>query len=137
MDIIYNLTVYKHAKHRKMIEKGKTCIFYDSKKWLHYSLEIFEQFTLFSFVGFRLFIFYFFETLQVKFRRDQKEAQIWLVPLKIVFNVSRFKPALNWNLFLADLRRGSNSLNSDSVWSNFITLKSLLFSQNQICSNIS
>ena len=34
---------------------------------------------------------------------------------KSVFNVSRFKPALNWNRFLADLRRGSNSLNSDSV----------------------
>ena len=34
---------------------------------------------------------------------------------KIVFNVSRFKPALSWNRFLADLRRGSNSLNSDSV----------------------
>ena len=26
-------------------------------------------------------------------------AQIWLVPLKIVFNVSRFKPVLNWNRF--------------------------------------
>ena len=42
-------------------------------------------------------------------------AQIWLVPLKIVFNVLRFKPVLNWNRFLADLRRGSKSLNSDSV----------------------
>ena len=41
-------------------------------------------------------------------------AQIWMVPLKIAFNVSRFKPALNWNRFLADLRRGSNSLNSGS-----------------------
>ena len=38
---------------------------------------------------------------------------ICLVSLKIVFNVSRFKPALNWNRFLGDLRRGSNSLNSD------------------------
>ena len=38
------------------------------------------------------------------------EAQIWLVPLKIVFNFSRFKPALN----LAYLNRGSNSLNSDT-----------------------
>ena len=27
-----------------------------------------------------------------------------MVPLKIVFNVSRFKPAFNWNRFLADLR---------------------------------
>ena len=104
------------------------------KKWLHYSLEIFEQFTLFSFNRFQPFIFYFFEKLQVKFRRDQTEAQIWLVPLQMVFNVSRFKPALNLNRFLADLRLGSNSLNSDSVWSNFITLKSLLFNQNQICS---
>ena len=33
--------------------------------------------------------------------------------LKIVFNISRFKPALNWNRFLADLRRALNSLNSD------------------------
>ena len=41
-------------------------------------------------------------------------AQILLVSLKIVFNVSRFKPVLNWNLFLADLRRGSNSLISDT-----------------------
>ena len=36
------------------------------------------------------------------------------VPLKIVFNVLWFKPALNWNRFLADLRRSSNSLNLDS-----------------------
>ena len=35
-------------------------------------------------------------------------------PLKIVLNFSRFKPALNWNLFLGDLRRGLNSLNSDT-----------------------
>ena len=33
-------------------------------------------------------------------------------PLKIVFNFSRFKPALN--RFLADLSRGSNLLNSDT-----------------------
>ena len=33
---------------------------------------------------------------------------------KIVFNFSRFEPALNWNCFFADLRRGSNSLNSDT-----------------------
>ena len=35
-----------------------------------------------------------------------------MVPLKIVSNVSRFKPALNLNRVLADLNRGSNSLNS-------------------------
>ena len=40
-------------------------------------------------------------------------AQIWLVPLRIVFNVSRFKPALNWKRFFGDLRRCPNSLNSD------------------------
>ena len=34
-----------------------------------------------------------------------------LVLLKIVSNVSRFKPALNLNRVLADLNRGSNSLN--------------------------
>ena len=34
--------------------------------------------------------------------------------LKIVFNFSRFKPALNWNRFLWDFRRGLNSLNSDT-----------------------
>ena len=37
-----------------------------------------------------------------------------LVLLEIVFNVSRFRPALKWNRLSADLRRGSNSLNSDS-----------------------
>ena len=31
--------------------------------------------------------------------------------LKVVSNVSRFKPALNLNRVLADLNRGSNSLN--------------------------
>ena len=41
-------------------------------------------------------------------------AQIWLVPLEIVFNLSRFKPALNWNQLLADFSRGSNLLNSGS-----------------------
>ena len=41
---------------------------------------------------------------------------MWLVPLKIVSNVSRFKPALNLNRVLADLNRGSNSLNSISGW---------------------
>ena len=38
-----------------------------------------------------------------------------LVPLKILSNVSRFKPALNLNRVLADLNRGSNSLNSISA----------------------
>ena len=37
-----------------------------------------------------------------------------MVPFKIVSNVSRFKPALNLNRGLADLNRGSNSLNSIS-----------------------
>ena len=37
-----------------------------------------------------------------------------MVPLKIVSNVSRFKPALNLIRVLADLNRGSNSLNSIS-----------------------
>ena len=36
------------------------------------------------------------------------------LPLKIVSNVSRFKPPLNLNRVLADLNRGSNSLNSIS-----------------------
>ena len=35
-----------------------------------------------------------------------------MVPLKSVFNILRSKPALK-NRFLADLRHGSNSLNSD------------------------
>jgi len=38
-----------------------------------------------------------------------------LVPLKIASNVSRFKPALNLNRVLADLNRGSNSLNLNSI----------------------
>jgi len=37
-----------------------------------------------------------------------------LVPLKIISNFSRFKPVLNLNRVLADLNRGSNSLNSIS-----------------------
>ena len=37
-----------------------------------------------------------------------------MVPLKIVSNVSRFKPALSLNQGLADLNRGSSSLNSIS-----------------------
>ena len=37
-----------------------------------------------------------------------------LVSHKNVFKVSRFKQALNWNRVFADLRHGSNSLNSDS-----------------------
>jgi len=43
-----------------------------------------------------------------------------LVPLKIVSNVSRFKPALNLNRVLADLNCGSNSLNSISGLSNAV-----------------
>ena len=35
-----------------------------------------------------------------------------MVPLRIVSNISRFKPALTLNRVLADLNRGSNSLNS-------------------------
>ena len=38
----------------------------------------------------------------------------WLVPLKIVSNVSRFKLAHNLNRVLTDLNRGLNSLNSIS-----------------------
>ena len=33
---------------------------------------------------------------------------------KTVFNFSIFKPTLKWNRFLADLSRGTNSLNSDT-----------------------
>ena len=44
-----------------------------------------------------------------------KELKLGLVPLKILFNFSRFKPALNWNWFLRDLRRDLNSLNSDKA----------------------
>ena len=46
-----------------------------------------------------------------------------MVPLKIVSNVSRFKPALNLNRVFADLNRGSNSLNSISGQSNCQSLK--------------
>ena len=47
----------------------------------------------------------------------QRKFQPWLKYgwLKIVFNFSRFKPALNWNRFLADLSCCSNSLSSDTV----------------------
>ena len=41
-------------------------------------------------------------------------AQILLFPLEFVLNVLRFKPALNLNRILRDLRRGLNSLNSDT-----------------------
>ena len=50
---------------------------------------------------------------EVEFNKFEPR-QNWVVPLKIAFNVSSFKPALNYNLFLGDLRRGLNSLNSDS-----------------------
>ena len=43
-----------------------------------------------------------------------------MVPLKIVSNVSRFKPAFNLNRVLADLNRGSNSLNSISDSTTFL-----------------
>ena len=33
---------------------------------------------------------------------------------KIALSFFRFKPAFNWNRFLGDLRRGLNSLNSDT-----------------------
>ena len=49
-----------------------------------------------------------------------------LVPLKIVSNVSRFKPALNLNRVLADLNRGSNSLNSISVLSSQYSISTLV-----------
>jgi len=53
-----------------------------------------------------------------------------LVPLKSVSNVSRFKPALNLNRVLADLNRGSNSLNSISV--NILNFGSKRQSKNSI-----
>jgi len=37
---------------------------------------------------------------RLKFKRAAK-TYTWLVPLEIVFSVSRFQPALNWNPFLA------------------------------------
>ena len=45
-----------------------------------------------------------------EFEPRLKFAQIWLVPLKNLLKFSRFK---NWNQVLADLSRGSNSLNWD------------------------
>ena len=54
-----------------------------------------------------------------------KKFEISLFPVKIEFIFWRFKPALNWNQVLADLRRGvkpgyfelrSNTLNSNTSW---------------------
>ena len=39
----------------------------------------------------------------------RRGSNMQLVPLNIVLNVSKFKPALNWNRFLSDLNRSSNS----------------------------
>ena len=56
-----------------------------------------------------------------------------MVPLKIVSNVSRIKPALNLNRVLADLnRRGSNSLNSILGGVDQIQLSLLL----QLCDSV-
>jgi len=56
-------------------------------------------------------------------------------PLKICFIVSRFKPVLNCNRFSADLRRGSNSLNSDMFRSvRFVLVKERSFLE--ICWNL-
>ena len=70
-------------------------------------------------------------------------AQIWLVSLKIVLTFSRFKPTHNLNRFLADLRRGLNSLNSDidqsSMNQNQIALllkKLLWFTNSLVYSNL-
>ena len=48
-----------------------------------------------------------------------------MVPLKILSNVSRFKPALISNRALADLNRGLNSLNSISGYTNQIVFSPL------------
>jgi len=50
-----------------------------------------------------------------------------LVPLKIVSNVLKFKPAFNLNRVLADLSRGSNSLNSASDDVNLCYFKLRIF----------
>ena len=46
---------------------------------------------------------------------DLRRGSNMVVHIEIVFSVSRFEPALNWNRFLAVQRRGLNSLNSASV----------------------
>ena len=63
-----------------------------------------------------------------------------MVPLKIASNVSRFKPALNLNRVLADLNRGSNSLNSISdrfyridMMGSYKNKRRQNSSQNQMC----
>ena len=56
-----------------------------------------------------------FKGTEAEFKGDV--ARICLVPLKTVINDLRFKPALNWNGILVDLRRGLNSLNSDIILS--------------------
>ena len=53
-----------------------------------------------------------------------------MVSLKIVLNFSRFKPALNRNRFLGDLRSDLNSLNSDTGYLG-IQRKKLHISQNE------
>ena len=52
--------------------------------------------------------------------------------LKIVFNFSRIKPALNWNWFLEELRRGLNSFNSDTERRNCIILLACTMLSNKI-----
>ena len=54
-----------------------------------------------------------FKEFERRFKFKPRLKYGWF-PLKIVSNVSRFKPALNLNQGLEDLNRGSNSLNSIS-----------------------
>ena len=45
----------------------------------------------------------------------EAEFKEWLIPHNIVLQFSSYKSVLNWNRFLADLNRGSSSLNSASL----------------------
>ena len=52
---------------------------------------------------------------------------------KLYSNVSRFRPALNWNRVLTDFRRGSNLLNSESEHLRlFINITELVVSQRKL-----
>ena len=54
-----------------------------------------------------------FKEFEPRHKFKPRLKHVWFY-LKLYSNFSRLKPALNRNRFLADLSRGSNSLNSDT-----------------------
>ena len=105
-----------HFTSKVISNSNKYIFFVKTRNTLQYCFNVVFQFHSLLVLIVWKFPFFMKRNKNYKWQNPRPNLKNLLVSLKIVFNLSRFEPAPNnWNRFLGDLRRGLNSLNSETV----------------------